>query len=136
MSFLTKVEAKITKSVHKPSKANAPIKYNQTNKSVKKPTAPTTAKKPKQPSKFLKAAESQGAKSPSNVNFMYLKQLLPTINDSLMGATPEDLTDPIWQTFFYEQTPEILTTLLLDLGYIEKANRPQLRRIIRQKLRK
>lgn len=112
MGFLQKVEAKTSRLVHKPTK---PVKFGKTAKEQES------------------TAEKQ--KKPSQANFMRLKQLLPEFEKMLTLANPFILNDITWARFFALAAPKVMATLLWDLGHIDRAQRTNMIRYFKQRVK-
>lgn len=145
MGFLQKVEAKTSRLVHKPTKPTKPVTFTPT-KAAKKPAKPNKSTKPTKPVKFetssksnflTKARESKAEKQkkPGQVTFMRLKQLLPEFEKILTLANPFDLNDITWARFFALAAPKVMTALLWDLGHINRAQRANMIRYFKQRVK-
>jgi len=155
LSFLKKVEEvlgqKSNRVVHKPAKANKPVRFNQA-KATKKPAKPAKANKTHKPVKFekskgskthrryLKRVEEQlalGKIKTTQTNFLRIRQVLPEFNEMMQLANPFDIPDASWGAFFAEAAPKILVALLWDMGQLkEKADRDKVYRYFKQRVRR
>lgn len=140
-AFLKKVEAYVKKdgtvvpdrkdkTIHKPAKAKKAKKVKNQKRGIIAPFKPAKANKPQKARKFDKTVKPGAAhaddqdllksSSPkSNTNLLHLRKLIPRLEKMASITNPFDLTDPTWISFLREAGPEVMATLLWDLGKVE-----------------